>query len=163
MVQAVYNEILRHIPDRLGNRPRQKWLQQRGTVFGANAVIARGSRVLDPSRLWIGDGVVVARDVTLDARGGLTIKAHALIGFESVLLTHTHRADRIGVPVQAQGMYDGPVVIGERAWLGTRVVVLPGVTVGEDSIVAAGAVVVADVPPRAIVGGVPARVLKDRG
>jgi maltose O-acetyltransferase len=55
-----------------------------------------------------------------------------------------------------------PVVIEDFAWLGSRAMVLPGVTVGKGAVVAAGAVVTRDVPPYAIVGGVPARVIGER-
>jgi maltose O-acetyltransferase len=54
-------------------------------------------------------------------------------------------------------------VIGDDVWIGTRAILLPGVTVGRGAIVGAGAVVTADVPPRAIVGGNPARIIRYRG
>ena len=53
-----------------------------------------------------------------------------------------------------------PVTIGSNVWIGANCTILPGVTIGDDAVVAAGAVVRSDVPPRAVVGGVPARVLK---
>ena len=158
----LYNEVLRLVPDRYGNGLRAGWLGRRCAAFGPGCVVARGGRVLAPERLVMGSGVVVARDVTLDARGGLELRDEALVGFETVLLTHTHRSDRVGVAIQHQGMFDGPVTIGERAWLGMRVVVLPGITIGADAIVAAGSVVTRDVPARAVVAGVPARVLRSR-
>jgi maltose O-acetyltransferase len=161
-VQPLFDEVLRHLPDRLGNRPRAAWLRRRTAGFGSGSVVTRGCRVLGPAGLVIGSGVIVARDVTLDARGGLTLEDDALIGFDSVLLTHTHRSDVLGVPIQRQGFFDGPVLIGRRAWLGARTLVLPGVTVGADAIVAAGAVVTADIPDAAIAGGIPARVLRMR-
>jgi galactoside O-acetyltransferase len=59
-------------------------------------------------------------------------------------------------------MYSAPVRVGARAWLGMRVLVLPGAEIGEDAIVASGAVVTESVPARTIAGGVPARVLRPR-
>jgi acetyltransferase-like isoleucine patch superfamily enzyme len=53
-----------------------------------------------------------------------------------------------------------PINIGNRVWVGTRAVILKGVTIGEGAVVAAGAVVTKDVPPRALVGGVPARMIR---
>jgi acetyltransferase-like isoleucine patch superfamily enzyme len=53
-----------------------------------------------------------------------------------------------------------PVILEERVWLGNRSMVLKGVTIGHDSVVAAGSVVIGDVPPRSIVAGVPARVVR---
>jgi acetyltransferase-like isoleucine patch superfamily enzyme len=159
---SLFNELLRHLPDRLGRASRSWYLDRAAHAYGAGSVVGRGCRVLGPQRLSIGAGVVVARDVTLDARGGLELEDEALIGFESVLLTHTHRSDELGVAIQRQGMYSAPVRIGERAWLGMRVLVLPGVEIGADAIVASGAVVTASVPARAVAAGVPARVLRSR-
>jgi acetyltransferase-like isoleucine patch superfamily enzyme len=161
-VDRTFNELLRHLPDRPGIRVRRRWLRRHAVAVGHGAIVARGTRVLGAAGLELGGGVIVARDVCLDARGGLVLEDEALIGFESILLTHTHRADRLGVAIQAQGMYDGPVRIGRRAWLGMRVCVLPGVTIGADAVVAAGAVVAADVPPGVVVGGVPAREVSTR-
>jgi acetyltransferase-like isoleucine patch superfamily enzyme len=158
----VFNELLRHMPYRIGNQTRRLYLERTAPVYGRNSIVGRGCRVLHPQGLTIGEGVVVARDVTLDARGGLELEDEALIGFESVLLSHTHRSEEVGVAVQHQGMFSAPVKIGARAWLGMRVLVLPGVEVGSDAIVASGAVVTKSIPPRTIAAGVPARVLKSR-
>jgi maltose O-acetyltransferase len=54
-----------------------------------------------------------------------------------------------------------PIVIGENVWVGARVIVMAGVTVGDDSCIGAGSVVTADVPPRTLVAGVPARVIRE--
>jgi maltose O-acetyltransferase len=58
--------------------------------------------------------------------------------------------------------FGGPVVIGDRAWLSFRTTILPNVTIGEGAVVAAGAVVTCDVPPFAVVGGIPARIIGHR-
>lgn len=160
---SLFNECLRHLPDRYGNRLRREWLVRNAGEFGAGAVVSRGCRILTPERFHAAPGVRVARDVTLDARGDLFLERDALIGFESILLTKTHNAEAIGVPIQDQGFWSAPVRIGPRAWLGMRVMVLPGVTIGEDAIIASGAVVTRDVPPRTIAAGVPAQVLRARG
>lgn len=161
-VDRTYNELLRHLPDRPGNRVRRRWLRRHAGGVGHGAIVARESRVLGAAGLVLGAGVVVARGVCLDARGGLVLEDEALIGFESVLLTSTHAADRLDVAIQAQGMVDAPVRVGRRAWLGMRVLVLPGVTIGADAVVAAGAVVAADVAAGIVVGGVPARPISTR-
>jgi acetyltransferase-like isoleucine patch superfamily enzyme len=54
-----------------------------------------------------------------------------------------------------------PIDIGENVWLGARVMVMPGVTIGRDAAVGAGSIVTSDVPPRTLVAGVPARVIKE--
>lgn len=161
-MDKLFNELLRHLPDRYGNTVRRAWLARRCHRYGRGSIIARGCRVLAPDRLSVGDGVVVARDVTLDARGGMELREGALLGFESILLTETHNSGQMGVPVQSQGMHRAPVLIGERAWLGMRVMVLPGVTIGADAIVGAGSLVTRDVEPGTVVAGTPARVLRSR-
>jgi len=74
---------------------------------------------------------------------------------------HTERTD---IPIGQQGIKDlGGIVIGPGAWLAAQVTVTDGVTVGEGAILAAGAVVTKDVPAQAVVGGVPAKLIKMRG
>lgn len=82
----------------------------------------------------IGDGCAISHDVTI-----MDSDAHAINGE----ISH------------------GDVVIGNHVWIGTRVVILNGVSVGEGAVVAAGSVVNKDVPPRSLVGGVPARILRE--
>ena len=98
---------------------------------------------------YIGGTVVIGNDV--------------MMGPECRIYTVNHRADRLDIPMRLQGATEEqPVIIGNDVWIGTRVTILPGVKIGDHSIIAAGAVVTGDVPPYAIVGGVPAKVIRDR-
>ena len=95
--------------------------------------------------------------------GSVTIGDHVMMGPECVLLSHNHRFDRLDIPMCQQGFSEEqPIHIGNDVWIGTRAIILPGVTVGAHSVVGAGAVVTKDVPPYAVVGGVPAKILKMR-
>lgn len=86
-----------------------------------------------------------------------------MMGEECVILHHNHRFDRLDIPMCQQGFYEAqPVRIGNDVWIGIRVTILPGVTVGNHCIIGAGAVVTKDVPDYAIVGGNPARILRMR-
>ena len=88
---------------------------------------------------------------------------YVLMGPDVVIFTMNHKADRTDIPIGAQGMTGKrKVTIGNDVWIGQRAMIMPGVTVGDGSIIAAGAVVTKDVPPYSIVGGIPARVLKTR-
>ena len=86
--------------------------------------------------------------------GGITIEDGVMIGPQVTLLTTNHDFDDHNVLICK------PVHIGKNAWIGARATILPGVTVGENSIVAGGAVVTKDVEANVIVGGNPAKVLK---
>lgn len=137
-------------------------LKSLGAEIGRDVVLGRGVRVIGASGVKIERGVTIARDATLDGRGGLILRMDALIGFESIILSSTHVSDQIGVPVQSQGMYELPVVIGERVWTGARSIVLPGVSIGADSIIGAAAVVTKNVRKKEVVVGVPARRVRRR-
>ena len=90
-------------------------------------------------------------------QGGIYIGDRALIGHNAVIATLNHNRD----PAKRANLLPAPVHIGADAWLGSNVTVLPGVTIGEGAVVAAGAVVTKDVPARTVVGGVPAKVIKE--
>lgn len=121
------------------------------------ATIHLGARFTTRGGVTIGVGTTIDQDAVLDGRGGLTIGRHVVTGTQVCLLTADHDPQS---PTFAGRV--APVTIGDRAWLGTRAMVLPGVTVGEGAVVAAGAVVTRDVAPFTIVGGVPARPIGER-
>ena len=78
-------------------------------------------------------------------------------------MTSSHNVESTFLPMNQQGsLPKQKVIIGDDVWIGTRVIILPGVRVGTGSIIGAGAVVTKDVPDYAIVGGVPAKIIKFR-
>lgn len=89
--------------------------------------------------------------------GGITIEDDVQIGPRVNLTSENHPLD----PTDRQTVILQPIVIKRNAWIGAGATILPGVTVGENAIVAAGAVVSRDVPPNTVVAGVPARVVKE--
>ena len=95
--------------------------------------------------------------------GDCSIGDYVMMGCDVVVITRNHAFDRTDIPMMHQGFEEErPVVIGNDVWIGDRVIIMPGVHVGDGSIIAAGAVVTHDVPPYTIVGGVPAKVIKSR-
>lgn len=90
-------------------------------------------------------------------QGGITIGDDVLVGHNCVIATLNHAMD----PERRADMIPAPVKIGDKVWIGANVTILQGVTIGEGAVIAAGAVVNKDVPTRAIVGGIPAKVIKE--
>lgn len=110
-----------------------------------------------PGGFTIGERSTVNQRCRLDARGGLTIGSSVSIAAEVCLLTASHdmqTRDFKGVAA--------PIVISDYVFIGTRAMILPGVTLGKGAVVAAGAVVTKDVAPYSIVAGVPAKVIAHR-
>ena len=106
--------------------------------------------------ITIGKNVFINTGCRFQDQGGIRIGDHVLIGHNVVLATLNHDF----APYNRATMHPAPIHIEDRVWIGANATVVPGVTIGENSIVAAGAVVTKDVPPNTIVGGVPAKVLK---
>ena len=91
-----------------------------------------------------------------------TIGKNVIMGPDVKIYTRNHKFESLEIPMQYQGHTEEKVVIGNDVWIGANSVILPGVTIGDHSIVAAGSVVTKDVPSFAIVGGVPAKIIKYR-
>lgn len=106
--------------------------------------------------ITVGKNVFINTGCRFQDQGGIRIGDHVLIGHNVVLATLNHDF----APYNRATMHPAPIHIEDRVWIGANATVVPGVTIGENSIVAAGAVVTKDVPPNTIVGGVPAKVLK---
>ncbi len=80
----------------------------------------------------------------------------------AMIIAANHVFDDSDRPISAQGLRSAPIVIEDDVWIGGRVSIMAGVTIGRGSVLAAGAVVTKDVPPGVVVGGVPARTIKQR-
>lgn len=106
--------------------------------------------------IHIGKNVFLNMGCKFQDQGGIYIDDGALIGHNVVLATLNHAMS----PNDRGTMIPKPIHIGKNVWIGANATVLPGVTIGDGAIVAAGAVVTRDVPDHAIVGGVPAKVMR---
>ena len=92
--------------------------------------------------------------------GPVTIGSHVNLAQGITATAQNHNFEDTGKRIDQQGVSTIPVVIGDDVWIGANAVILPGVTIGRHSVVAAGAVVTKDVPDFTVVGGVPAKILK---
>ncbi len=104
----------------------------------------------------VGKNVFINFDCVFLDLGGITIEDNVLIAPKVSLLSEGHPVN----PNDRQSLVPGHIHIKKNAWIGAGATILPGVTVGENSVVAAGAVVSKDVPANTIVGGVPAKIIK---
>ena len=131
-------------------------------------------------RFWLGKQSVIESFCCINnAVGDVTIGDHTRIGIHSTIIgpvcigSHVHLAQGITVTalnhryddkkrrIDEQGVSTQPVVISDDVWIGANAVILPGVTIGRHAVVAAGAVVTKDVPDYCMVGGVPAKIIKN--
>lgn len=124
--------------------------------------VGESVRVFPPFYADFGKNIRFGKNVFINSacyfqdQGGITIEDEVHIGPHCTLATVNHGI----APDLRATMYPEPIVIGKNVWIGANVVVCPGITIGENSIIAAGAVVTKDVPDNVIAGGVPAKIIK---
>lgn len=106
--------------------------------------------------LTIGKNVFINSGCRFQDQGGINLGDGVLIGHNVVLATLNHGLAQ----EERSNTHPAPIRIGKNVWIGANSTVLPGVTIGENAVVAAGAVVTKDVPENVIVGGVPAKIIK---
>jgi acetyltransferase-like isoleucine patch superfamily enzyme len=112
--------------------------------------------------LEIGDNVGIASNAFLGIRGKVSIGENTICGPYLSIHSENHNFDDFDTPIRRQGETRKGISIGRDCWMGAKVTILDGVTIGDGCIIAAGAVVNKDLPPYSIAGGVPAKVLKTR-
>jgi maltose O-acetyltransferase len=128
-----------------------------GVKIGRGSTIHTGARFYDPKNIVIGGDTIVGEKTVLDGRAAITIGNHVDIASEVMVYNSEH-----DINDENFAATDQPVVIKDYVFIGPRAIILPGVTIGEGAIVAAGCVVTKEVPPYAVVGGVPAKVIGER-
>lgn len=131
--------------------------------FGQQAYIYPGLylETQGAGSITLGDRVVISRGVHLVSHCQITIGAGTMLGEYSSVRDANHQR-RDGLALRDAGFCSAPIVIGNEVWIGRGAIILPGVHIGDRATIAANAVVNRDVPADAIVGGVPAKVLKVR-
>lgn len=136
---------------------RIAFLKFMGAKIAKGVAVYGGSEFRNPYGLNIGTGSSIGHKAVLDARKGLIIGNNVTLATEVMIWSLHH--DYNDPHFKSVG---GPVIIHDYAWLGSRCIILPNVTIGQGAIVAAGAVVAKDVLPYTVVGGVPAKVISHR-
>lgn len=127
---------------------------------GDNVNIESGARFATGGGISIGSGSGLG--VNCSVHGPLRIGDNVMMGPDVTILTQTHNIERTDIPMRQQGMRVAEVVIGNDVWIGMCSIIMPGVKIGNGVVIGAGAIVTKDVPDYAVVGGVPAKIIKLR-
>ncbi|SCG86387.1 acyltransferase [Methanobacterium congolense] len=123
----------------------------------SDSIIYWRCRFFSPQRVKIGHNSIIGNDAFLDGRESIYIGDNVNIGGDVRIYTQQHDIESSNF-----GIKGAPVHIGHWAYIGARVIILPGVKIGEGAVVASGAVVTKDVEPWTMVGGVPAKFIRNR-
>lgn len=128
-----------------------------GIQIGKGAAIHMGANFYNPKNIKIGDGTIIGENAVFDGRDKLTIGNHVDIASGVMIYNSWH-----DIEDPEFGALREPVIIEDYVFIGPRAIILPGTKIGRGAIVAAGSVVTKDVNDFEVVGGVPAKIIKER-
>lgn len=147
-------QILRRL---IGDAGRRAALTRLGADITSDVAISSGVFVRCPHNVSIGAGTRLGGRVRIESWGRVTIGRCCMFNDDVRLLTAQHDIDSVDFVDDVR-----PISIGDYVWLPQRIVVLPGVQIGNAAVVGTGSVVTRDVPPYSVVGGNPARIIRER-
>ena len=154
---------------KLGDQVYLSALGSEGITLGDNVGLGAFSRVIVSTSLnqigthiRIGNNVGIGEYAYLGGAGGLEIGDDCIIGQYFSCHPENHNYEDIDTPVRLQGVNRKGITIGKNCWIGSKVTILDGVNIGDGCILAAGSVVTKSFPANSIIGGVPAKILKNR-
>jgi len=131
---------------------------------GKNIFIDPTVELVCPEKIVIENHVSIQKNCLLSGKGEIHISEGSILAHNIQILTSNHNYDSKDlqyIPFDQREIY-GKVFIGKYVWIGANVIILPGVSIGNGAVVGAGAVVTKDIPPYAVVGGNPAKIIKYR-
>lgn len=131
-----------------------------GMQIGKHAVIYYGTEIRDPQNIKIGNGSIIGDNSILDGRNGIIIGENVV--FASNVRIWTEQHDHRDPWFRCETQEHNPVIIDDRAWIGSHTIILHSVHIGEGAVIAAGAVVTHNVQPYTIVAGIPAKRVGER-
>jgi acetyltransferase-like isoleucine patch superfamily enzyme len=180
MLKPKYARLLwRYLWRRLLTRSGRRWITDGPVFFGRGLQLQTGpkARMKFGRWVWIGDGTkirchegeveigpktVFGQECTISAYRRVRIGAECVIADRTMFIDFDHGVVDIEKPIRDQGIYMEDVIVGSNVWIGYGAAILRGVKVGDNSVIGTNSVVTKDVPANAVVGGVPARVLRMR-
>ncbi len=112
--------------------------------------------------LKIGNNVGINHYCFIGVRGDIEIGDNVIFGPRVNIFSENHNFDKVDIPIKHQGVTKDKTIIGNDVWIGGNVSIMSGVNIGDGCIIAAGAVVTKNIPPYSIIGGVPAKIIKNR-
>lgn len=132
-------------------------------IIGNNVKFDKGVRLLatNDATIQLGDGMGIGLHSVLNGGDSIILGKKVMLSGFVYLQTSMHKFEK-GIPVRDQGFNHAPVILEDDVWLGSHVVVLPGVTIGKGSVVGSNAVVNKSIEAGVVVGGIPATFLKER-
>lgn len=142
----------------------KKYKRKHFDFVGENIVIQRGCIISHPRNMQIHDNVYIGSNCKLYTSGGLVLCEGVVLGSNITILTANHNYDSddlISMPYDNRNDFK-KVIVEKHSWIGLNSTILPGITIGECSVIAAGSVVTRNVPSYSVVGGNPAKVIKYR-
>ena len=145
--------VAKHIPGIEGVLCRRSYLKIFALKCGRNVVFERNVFIRSASNLSIGSNVFINRDVHLAALGGIKIGDNVALGPKVVIITNDHKFMTVGTDYRSRQFVKKPVKIGNNSIIGANSYINPGVTIGDNCIVAAGTSVFVDIPDEMQVSG----------
>lgn len=165
----IYKVLFAHLPATDNGRFYSKWIRRSRSSVASHLFDSSGRNlnIEKGADFGSGEGIIIGDDsglgINCKVRGPLTIGNCVMMGPDVIILTSTHNTQSVDIPMcKQQDVAKIPVIVGNDVWIGARVIIMPGVTIGTGCIIGAGAVVTKDVPDYAVVGGVPAKIIKYR-
>jgi acetyltransferase-like isoleucine patch superfamily enzyme len=144
------------------NKIKGLFLKAMGAKVGKNVVFYPGVWICSGRYLAIGDDVDLALGVLITTDGGVYIGDRTLVGYQTKIFSRNHIVPPKNGRIFGAGHVKAPVSIANDVWIGAGCTILPGVSIGEGAVIAAGSIVTKDVPAFSYAVGVPAKVLKYR-
>ncbi|MGX7595066.1 acyltransferase [Planococcus plakortidis] len=155
-------EVNRNTPGKLGMIIRISLVKSIVKECGENVFIFPGVYILNSNNLSLGNNISIHPMTYIDARGGIRIHDNVSIAHSTTILSTSHNYSDLKVPIRNQGITSRETIINHNVWIGAKATILQGCFIESGCIIAANSVVTKSFPPNVVLGGLPAKVLKER-